>query len=401
MQLETRGGVIAAKVWRVRVGRCDLLLLDSNVEGNSPEDRELTARLYGGDARVRIRQELLLGVGGVRALRAMGITPSVSAPERGAQRLRRARSDPQPDERGRHRLRRAVSRVAREVVFTTHTPVPAGHDRFHASLIEEHLGPLRDAARHLACTSSWRSAARTRTTRTRTFCMTVLGLKLSRRANAVSALHGEVSRAMWTGLYPGQGEEAVPIGHITNGVHVPTWLAPQMSRLYDRHLGLEWRAAERRGRRSGRASKSVDDGELWETHLSLKARLIDVRAPAGRGAGRRAASESRGSDRSASARMLSPDALTIGFARRFATYKRANLILRDLERLAAMVNDPQAAGAVRLRRQGASARRAGQARAAGDRADDARADLRRQVRVRRGLRHQRRPRSWCRASTSG
>jgi starch phosphorylase len=168
--------------------------------------------------------------------------------------------------------------------------------------------------------------------------MTVLGLKLSRRANAVSALHGEVSRAMWTGLYPGRSEEAVPIGHITNGVHVPTWLAPQMSRLYDRHLGLEWR------QHSGQARiwegiESVDDGELWETHLILKARLIEfVR--------RRAVEQAthRGEPKDAVARLsriLSPDALTIGFARRFATYKRANLILRDLQALAAMVNDPK------------------------------------------------------------
>jgi starch phosphorylase len=168
--------------------------------------------------------------------------------------------------------------------------------------------------------------------------MTVLGLKLSRRANAVSSLHGEVSRAMWTGLYPGKAEESVPIGHITNGVHVPSWLAPQMFRLYDRNLGSGWHI------RSGEAEiwagiENVDDGELWETHLSLKSRLIEfVR----RRAIEQAARRSEPADELARLRsVLSPDALTIGFARRFATYKRANLLLADIQRLSEMVNDPK------------------------------------------------------------
>ena len=337
VELETRGGVIAAKVWRVRVGRCDLLLLDSNVEGNSPEDRALTARLYGGDARVRIRHELLLGVGGHKALRAMGITPAVlhlNEGHSGFAVLEAIRSRMIDEGVGFHQ---ALSRVAREVVFTTHTPVPAGHDRFHVDLIKEHLGPLRDQL-GLSLHDLMAVGRENPDNQHEEFCMTVLGLKLSRRANAVSALHGEVSRAMWTGLYPGRVEEAVPIGHITNGVHVPTWLAPQMSRLYDRHLGLEWR------RKSGEASiwegiESVDDGELWETHLILKQHLIEfVR--------RRAMEQATYRDESKDiiaklSRILSPDALTIGFARRFATYKRANLVLRDLEALAAMVNDPK------------------------------------------------------------
>ena len=166
--------------------------------------------------------------------------------------------------------------------------------------------------------------------------MTVLGLKLSRRANAVSSLHGEVSRSMWTSLFPGRSEESVPIGHITNGVHVPTWLAPQMFRLYDRHLGTDWH--EHSGEsRIWEGIENVDDGELWETHLSLKARLLEfVR--------RRAVEQAEHRDESPEelrrlSRILSPDVLTIGFARRFATYKRANLILGDMERLASMVND--------------------------------------------------------------
>jgi len=337
VQIETRSGAIRAKVWRVKVGRCDLLLLDSNVEGNAPEDRELTSRLYGGDGRVRIRQELLLGVGGFRALKAMAITPGVlhlNEGHSGFALLEAIRSRMQDEGLDFHR---ALPRVAREVVFTTHTPVAAGHDRFHAGLIEEHLGPLREqmGLSHDALMSLGRENPGNPHEE---FCMTVLGLRVSRRSNAVSALHGEVSRAMWTGLYPGRPEDAVPIGHITNGVHVPTWLAPQMFRLYDRHLGTGWHE------HSGDAHiwegiENVDDGELWETHLSLKSRLLEFMR-------RRAVAQARhrgepGETLQKLGRLFSPDALTIGFARRFATYKRANLILADIEKLAAMVNDPK------------------------------------------------------------
>jgi starch phosphorylase len=334
IQLDTRRGPIKAKLWRMKVGRIDLLLLDSNVEGNAPEDRELTSQLYGGDGRTRIRQELLLGVGGVRALKAMGIHPGVYHMNEGhsgfavleAIRIRMA------DEG--IGFYQAAPVVAREVVFTTHTPVPAGHDRFGADLIDEHLGPLRsdlgishDELMELGAEHSGQHHE---------FCMTVLGLKLSRRANAVSSLHGEVSRSMWTGLFPGRREDEVPIGHITNGVHVPSWLAPQMFRLYDRHLGAKWHE------NSGQSCiwegvENIDDGELWETHLSLKARMFDFIR-------RRAVNQYASRNESPStlrrlSKVLSEDALTIGFARRFATYKRANLLLADIERLGAMVSD--------------------------------------------------------------
>jgi starch phosphorylase len=337
VQIETRGGPIHAKVWRVAVGRCDLFLLDSDVEGNSLDDRKLTSRLYGGNARTRIRQELLLGVGGFRALTAMGITPGVL-------HLNEGHSGFAVLEAIRSRMREegisfesAVPRVSREVVFTTHTPVPAGHDRFEAELIEEHLGPIRDDL-GLSQDSLMGLGRERPSDQQETFCMTVLGLRLSRRANAVSALHGEVSRAMWTGLRPGMPEDEVPIGHITNGVHVPSWLSPQMFRLYDRHLGTNWHQRSSDAR-TWEGIENVDDGELWETHLSLKSRLI--------GFVRRRAleqAERRGEPLEvlqSLAKVLSPDALTIGFARRFATYKRANLILSDIERLASMVNDPK------------------------------------------------------------
>ena len=337
IQVETRADSIRAKVWRVKVGRVDLFLLDSNVDGNAPEDRDLTSRLYGGDGRVRIRQELLLGVGGYRALKAMGLTPGVL-------HLNEGHSAFAVFEAIRDRMvqegvgfREAAARVAREVVFTTHTPVPAGHDRFSSTLIEEHLGPLGQQL-GLSTKQLMSFGRENPENEEEEFCMTVLGLTLSRRANAVSALHGQVSRAMWTGLYRHVPEESIPIGHITNGVHVPTWLAPQMSKLYDRHLGPGWQ------QRSGESSlweriEDIDDGELWETHLSLKARLIEfVRRSAAEQAEHRKESTTVIQKLS---RALSPDALTIGFARRFATYKRANLILKEFDHLASMVNDPK------------------------------------------------------------
>ena len=337
VKIETRTGSIHAKVWRVKVGRCDLFLLDSDVEGNVPDDRELTSRLYGGDARTRIRQEVLLGVGGFKALKAMGIAPGVL-------HLNEGHSGFAVLEAIRSRMKEegitfegAVPRVSREVVFTTHTPVPAGHDRFDADLIEEHLGPLRERL-GLSQESLMGLGRESPNNQQETFCMTVLGLRLSRRANAVSALHGEVSRAMWTGLCPGQPVDEVPIGHITNGVHVPSWLAPQMFRLYDRHLGTNWHQRSSDAR-TWEGIENVDDGELWETHLSLKSQLLEfVRRRAVEQAERRF--ESR-EVLQRLGRVLSPDALTIGFARRFATYKRANLILTDIESLASMVNDPK------------------------------------------------------------
>jgi len=337
VQIETRGGAIGAKVWRMKVGRCDLLLLDSNIEGNAPEDRELTSRLYGGDARTRIRQELLLGVGGFRALQAMGITPGVLHLNEGHSAFVVLEAVRNHIVEEGLTFEQAVPRVSREVVFTTHTPVPAGHDRFNSDLIEEHLGPLRDAI-GLSHEGLMAMGRENPSSPFEEFCMTVLGLKHSRRANAVSALHGEVSRAMWTGLFPGKSEDAVPIGHITNGVHVPSWLSPQMFRLYDRHLGTGWHE------HSGEAKiwegiENVDDGELWETHLSLKSRLIEfVRRRAVEQAERRGEPQET---LQRLGRVLSPDALTIGFARRFATYKRANLILSDMQKLVSMVNDPK------------------------------------------------------------
>ncbi len=337
VRVDTRNGPLFAKVWMMHVGRVRLFLLDCDVEGNSPHDRELTSRLYGGDERTRIRQELVLGVGGVKALKALGITP-------GVYHLNEGHSAFAPLEVIRERMHDdgmrfddALREVARQTVFTTHTPVPAGHDRFHGGLVEEHLGPLRDQL-GISYEQLMGLGRVEPQNDQEAFTMTVIGLKLSRRANAVSQLHGHISRRMWASLYPWRVEEEIPIGHITNGVHVPTWLAQQMLQLYDRHFPAGWIL------RMGEPEvwqniHNVDPGELWETHNALKNLLLAfVRRRVSRQCRRRGESD----DAVEAARnVLDPNVLTIGFGRRFATYKRATMVLKDMDRLNALCNDKE------------------------------------------------------------
>ena len=226
--------------------------------------------------------------------------------------------------------------VAQHTVFTTHTPVPAGHDRFDRHLIEEHLGPLRDEL-GISFEQLMGLGRVEPQNENETFCMTVLGLKLSRRANAVSSLHGHVSRRMWAHLWPWRVEEEIPIGHITNGVHVDSWLAWQMRQLYDRFFPVDW--MHRMGEPEvWQRINDVDPGELWETHHGLKNLLLAfVRRRVSRQCRRRGEPDEVVE---AARNILDPNILTIGFARRFATYKRADLIMANFDRLAAMVNDP-------------------------------------------------------------
>jgi glycogen phosphorylase len=337
IQVDTRSGPIFAQVWKMAVGRVNLYLLDCDVEGNSPEDRELTSRLYGGDTRTRIRQELVLGVGGVRAIRALGIVPGVYHLNEGHSAFATLEAVRGRMDRDGYSFDDSVRKVARQTVFTTHTPVPAGHDRFDGGLMEEHLGPMRDALgiSHDQLMGLGRVEPHNHD---EPFCMTVLGLKLSRRANAVSNLHGHVSRKMWSNLWPWRVEEEVPIGHITNGVHVPSWLSWQMLMLYDRIFPAGWI------RNMGEADiwqriYECDPGELWETHYALKNLLLQfVRRRLSRQCRRRGeCDEAVEQARS----VLDPNVLTIGFARRFATYKRADLVLGDLDRLIALVTDDE------------------------------------------------------------
>jgi len=334
--IDTRDGQLLAKVWLMRVGRISLYLLDCDVQGNRPEDRELTSRLYGGDVRTRIRQELVLGVGGVKALRALGIHP-------GVYHLNEGHSAFAPLEVIREKMKddglpfdEALREVAHCTVFTTHTPVPAGHDRFDGKLLEEHLGPLRE---QIGITyEQLMGLGRVEPqNEDEMFCMTVSGLKLSRRANAVSSLHGHVSRRMWANLWPWRVEEEIPIGHITNGVHVPSWLAYPMQMLYDKYLGVDWQH-NMGDPEVWQEIYKVDPGELWETHNALKSRLLEfVRRRVSRQCRRRNEDEA---SILAARSVLDPSALTIGFARRFATYKRADLFMRNLDQFVSLMEDP-------------------------------------------------------------
>lgn len=335
VKVETRKGSIYAQVWQADVGRIKLFLLDCDVEQNTAEDRKLTARLYGGDQRIRIRQELLLGIGGTRALTALGYEPC-------AIHMNEGHSAFAPLEYIRMRMEQdgltfdeAMRKVIWHCCFTTHTPVPAGHDRFDWDLYEEHLGPISDQL-GLGPGGLVGLGRVDPNNQHESFCMTVLAFKCSRRANAVSNLHGVVSRRMWTSLWPWRSEEEVPIGHITNGVHVSSWLAPQMRSLYDRHLPLEWYL------KSGQPEvwagfDDVTPGELWETHQSLKNRMINF----ARGRMTRRAERIKATDAEIAEiqTCLDPEALTIGFARRFAPYKRADLVLRDIEFLGQIIAD--------------------------------------------------------------
>jgi len=266
--IETATGVLRARVWRAEVGRTTLLLLDSNVPENTEWDRTLTARLYGGDARVRIRQELLLGGGGVRALHALGIQPSVLHLNEGHSAFAGLEMIRVEMEANGTPFGEALRDVATMTVFTTHSRVAADYERFPSPLVEEHLGKLRESL-HLSYEDFMGLGRVYPSDTNEPFCMAVLALKLSRHVHGVSDLHGRVLRRMWLPLYPNRSEETVPIGHITNGVHVQTWVAPQMSLLFDRHLGVDW-PRDQRLPETWEGIETVDDAELWETKQVLQ-----------------------------------------------------------------------------------------------------------------------------------
>ncbi|MBI2945266.1 MAG: alpha-glucan family phosphorylase [Candidatus Wallbacteria bacterium] len=337
IEVPTTPRPLKAAVWKAAVGRATLILLDADVPENDEEDRTLTTRLYGGDSRMRIRQELILGIGGMIALRRLGIRPGVLhlneghsafAPLEWVRRLM--------EENGMD-FDAAVRDAATHTVFTTHTPVEAGHDRFGPELLWESLGWL--AVRLGLTPAQLLSLGRVNPSDEREpFTMTVLALKLSRHANGVSALHGHVSRKMWNRLWADRREREVPIGHVTNGVHVQSWLAPTMFRLYERYIGKDWHTGL--GSREAWAGLAeLPDDELWEAHQLMRHRMIEFV---------RRRVEEQGRIRGESAKqaaaahgLLDKQALTIGFARRFATYKRATLMFSDLEWLSGLLNDPE------------------------------------------------------------
>jgi glycogen phosphorylase len=324
-------------LWTAHVGRCRLILLDTNVHGNNDEDRALTSMLYGGDVRTRIRQEVVLGIGGMRALAALGIRPGVIHMNEGHSAFAVLEMARVMMEREGRTFEGVRERVAGKTVFTTHTPVEAGHDRFEPTLVKDTLTRLRQQI-GLSETELLALGRKDPTDKNEMFCMTILGLKMSRFRNAVSALHGRVTRAMWHGLWPDRDESEVPIGHITNGIHVATWLAVTMAHLYSRYLGNDWQD-RMSDPQTWTAVDQINPVEFWEQHQMLKAHMINyVRRSV------RQQADARGDPdpiQSCQRQFLDPTSLTIGFARRFAGYKRADLLLRDPDRLDRLVNHPE------------------------------------------------------------
>ena len=337
VQMDSRS--IAVRAWGTGVGRNRLILLDTNVDGNSEHDRAITSTLYSGDDDLRIRQQIVLGVGGLRVLAAMGIRPSVVHLNEGHTAFAVLELVRCLMERDGQTFENMRELAAGQTVFTVHTPLEAAVDRYKPELVERVLEPLRQQLR----ISKYDLLALGRVNPSderEPFCPTVLGLKMSRWRNGVSALHARVSRAMWRKVWPELPQERVPIGFITNGVHVATWLAQQMDELYSRYLGKDWQ--ERLDDpHTFRKVTEIDDAQLWETDQSLRNHLIEyVRRNAFAQAQARKESEEICT---ALQNCFKPSVLTIGFARRFTTYKRGDFLLRDLNWLDHIVNHPERA----------------------------------------------------------
>ena len=347
MQLEARDGMpvtvevdypgrrVVAQIWRVQVGRVPLFLLDTNLPQNQDHDRHITQQLYGGDGEMRIRQEILLGIGGLKALRALGIEPRIChmneghAAFLGIERMRQLVTEQSL------RFAEAQEVVAGSDIFTTHTSVPAGIDLFAPHLIDQYLGHYYSAlgiSRYEFLALGRQNPANDG----EPFNMAVLAFRLAAQANAVSQLHGHVSRQLWQNLWPGVPEREVPVVAINNGVHTRSWISQEMGSLLDRHLGPRW--TERPADQTiWQCVEDVPDEELWRVHERRRASLVAFARLR-----LREQLEQRGSppaDIVHAVEQLHPEALTIGFARRFAGYKRATLLFRDIERLAKILEN--------------------------------------------------------------
>ncbi len=324
---------VFARLWELRVGRVNVYLLDTDIPENTAEDRLITAELYGGDLEMRMRQEVMLGIGGVKALTALGIQPDVFHMNEGhsaflaLERIRLNVVEKKLD------FYSALQVVAAANVFTTHTPVPAGQDSFSREMMQKYFGKF---AKELNIPfDELFSFGQTRLNPNDPLSMTILALRLSRHANGVSKLHGEVTRSLWKDVWSGVPVHEVPITSITNGVHTKTWMAPEFAALYRKHLGAwEEHLTEPE---FWRGVIDIPDAQLWETHQKLKRRLIDFVRDRERQR-RERMGESPEFIRKVN-RILDPETLTIGFARRFATYKRGTLLFSDKERLKRLVND--------------------------------------------------------------
>lgn len=337
IELEVRQRVVKVQIWQVQVGRVTLFLLDTNREDNDTIDRWLTGHLYGGNQETRIAQEVVLGIGGVRALQALGIKPAIYHLNEGHAAfctLEVARLEMEQSDKSFYDVE---AQVRDRCVFTTHTPVPAGHDVFSGDLMDTYFAHYW-AQMKLSREQFLALGARRLGDPWEPFGMTVLALRMCRAANGVSELHGQVSRKMWTILYPERAEDKVPIGHITNGVHAPTWTAPLMADLYTQYLGADWKNRVMYPNMWA-AVDQIPNDQLWWRHQVLKERLIaHTRYKV------KKARQERGEDEhliQATETLLDPNVLTIGFARRFSPYKRGDLILRDAERALKIFGNPE------------------------------------------------------------
>ena len=337
VSIDFPGRQVRCRVWYIQVGRIRLHLLDSNLPENSPEDRTITSQLYGGDQEMRIKQEIVLGIGGVRALTALGIAPAVFHMNEGhsaflgLERIRVLMQERQAS------FQTAREAVAASSVFTTHTPVPAGNDAFEPWLVDRYfshfwgqLGLSREQFLALGRLDPKNADE--------PMSLTILALRLSASRNGVSRLHGEVSRKLWAGVWPGLPVNEVPIGHITNGIHTESWISYDLSMLFDRYLGPEWQE-EPANQKVWENVESMPDTELWRTHERRRERLVGFARRRLRDQLQRSGASA--AELSAAEEVLDPEALTIGFARRFATYKRANLILQDVQRFARLLGNPK------------------------------------------------------------
>jgi starch phosphorylase len=328
---------VSARVWQVQIGRTSLYLLDTNIDENAPEHREITSALYGGDREMRIRQEILLGIGGVRALRGLGINPAVTHMNEGHSAFLGIERIRELMNREGLSFDEATQALIPSNIFTTHTPVPAGNERFSVELMEKYFDSIAGGLQ-LDFDTFMALGREDPSDKLEHFCMTVLALKLSAYNNAVSRLHGQVSRDMWSTIWPELPQQEVPVTGITNGVHIRTHQSRDIQDLLDRYFGPRyydeptyldiWKRMDR-----------ISDDELWRVHERRKARLVAfARERLGAQLARRGATRN---DIRRAEGVLSPDALTISFARRFATYKRGTLLFRDPERIMKLLNDPE------------------------------------------------------------
>lgn len=329
------GRTVYAKVWKVQIGRINLYLMDTDVPQNSPSDRALTARLYGGDQETRIQQEIFLGIGGIRVLDALDIHPTVyhmnegHSAFMGLELIRKLINEKQLS------FKEAKQIVANSTIFTTHTPVPAGNDTFPLYMMDKYFG---DFWGQLGLSRYDFLELGLKKPEEQNFNMTVLALNLAGRKNGVSKLHGAVSRNIFGDVWPDVPQDDVPITHVTNGIHTLTWLSPKIKDLYDKYLQPDWKTNIYNSS-TFEGIDNIPDEELWNTHMELKHKLINfVREKLK--AQKLANGESMEAVRQVD-NFLDPNALTIGFARRFATYKRANLIFRNLARIQNIINNPE------------------------------------------------------------